>query len=180
MRSLCLPSLRRAVIQAVRQASRSIRLFIVGRAWAWAYRVFSASPNNSKSFIYAPTSYIWATLDLPLSAFFFSFVLCICKVNTLKSSIKFDCWTQYYKHVLSLPISLFFIYLYVYLRISCVFLSNFDWAAAAALDDFCHVPLYFGGPKKEKLIYNLLVASVCTSCTRLRERAGKREWERGW
>lgn len=32
MRSLCLPSLRRAVIQAVRQASRSIRLFIVGRA----------------------------------------------------------------------------------------------------------------------------------------------------
>lgn len=60
-----------AVIQAVRQASRSIRLFIVGRAWAWAYRVFSASPNNSKSFIYAPTSYIWATLDLPLSAFFF-------------------------------------------------------------------------------------------------------------
>lgn len=70
------------------------------------------------------------------------------------------------------------LYINFCLRISCVFLSKFDWAAAAALDDFCHVPLYFGGPKKEKLIYNLLVASVCTSCTRLRERETGRENEK--
>lgn len=75
-------------------------------------------------------------------------------------------------------LNLLYIYIYFCLRISCVFLSKFDWAAPAALDDFCHVPLYFGGPKKEKLIYNLLVASVCTSCTILRERETGRENER--